>query len=179
MQNDAVDRLARTLAGARTRRGVLRRLISVLGLGVIATHVSDDAAAKKKNRKKPKKNAFGCLNVGKACNGKNSTCCSGICHGKRPKHGEKDKSECKAHGEGSCQPSEDLCLFNTEFPCSGVPGANCYRTTGNASFCAELGFCMDCKKDTDCEPTHGAGAACVVCTTCGGEIDTACFSASV
>ena len=48
----------------------------------------------KKKNKKPKNNAFGCLNVGQACNGKNDKCCSGICDGKKPKKGKKDKSKC-------------------------------------------------------------------------------------
>jgi hypothetical protein len=180
LHSQTFDTLTRSLTGIPIRRDVLRGLAG-LGIGLTTIHSPVRADAKRKNkdrkRNKPKKNEFGCLDVGKKCNGKNQKCCSGICKGKRPKKGKKDKSKCIAHGTGGCQAGQDLCLGD-DIPC-GPPGAFCYRTTGNASFCAELGFCMNCQKDTDCEPTHGPGAACVVCVTCGGDIDTSCFSASV
>ena len=52
--------------------------------------ISDAGARKKhkhKKRNKPDNNAFGCLNVGQHCNGKDDKCCSGICDGKKPKKG--------------------------------------------------------------------------------------------
>src|SRR5687768_235577 len=51
-----------------------------------------DATAKNKRKKKSQKNAFRCLNVGQKCAGKNGKCCSGICNGKKPKKGKKDRS---------------------------------------------------------------------------------------
>jgi hypothetical protein len=51
-------------------------------------------------------------------------------------------------------------------PCG--TGGVCYQTTGQASFCAEFGTCSACKKDADCEASHGPGAACAVCATCPG-----------
>jgi hypothetical protein len=168
------DRLTRMLAGSASRRGLIHGLAIALGLGFTATDFVGSADAKKKKRKKPKKNDFGCLNVGKACNGKDGKCCSGLCKGKRPKKGKKDKSKCVAHDVGSCQADQDSCA-GVEIPCG--EGATCFRTTGQASFCGgeEAGECVVCKKDTDCESDFGGGAACVVCPNCF-ETGTACVS---
>ena len=79
MDTDVFDSLARSLGAASSRR---RALAAALGglvtLGVLPT------GAKKGKTKKPKPNAFGCLNVGQKCRGKDSKCCSGICQGKKP-----------------------------------------------------------------------------------------------
>lgn len=168
------DRLTRRLAYSTSRQGLIHGLSTALGLSLTATHFPGSADAKNKQRKKPKKNEFGCLDVGKACNGKNSKCCSGICKGKRPKKGKKGKSKCIAHNVGSCQADQDSCS-GVEIPCG--TGATCFRTTGKASFCAgeEAGECVVCEKDTDCEAVFGVGAACVVCPNCF-ETGTACAS---
>jgi hypothetical protein len=128
----------------------------------------------KNRRHKPKKNEFGCLNVGKPCNGKNHKCCSGICKGKRPKKGKKDKSKCVAHNVAGCQVGQDGCL-NLDAAC-GIAGL-CYRTTGKAGFCGTSGSCTGCKKDTECEAEHGPGAACVVCPGCPTDPETLCIAA--
>ena len=46
-------------------------------------------------------------------------------------------------------------------------GCFCTLTTGNAGFCAAFsggpaGHCRVCRKDADCEPEFGEGAACIV-----------------
>ena len=102
---------------------------------------------------------------GTACHsdGRNDThCCSGICEGKKPKKGKKDKSRCAAHHTGGCLPGQDSCNSGSEsFPCG--TNAACFQTTGKAGFCsATAGNCFDCTKDTDCE-FFGAGSACVIC----------------
>jgi hypothetical protein len=132
--------------------------------------------AKKNKRKKPKKNEFGCLDVGKKCAGKDSKCCSGLCQGKKPKRGKRDKSKCVGHNAGSCQAGFDVCL-GVSAPCSTE--GFCFQTTGKASFCAGgSGVCTNCQKDTDCEALGaGPGAACVVCASeCPQTGGTVCFA---
>lgn len=170
------DSLTRSLAAYRSRRGAVRGVAAALGL---AATVVPANAAKKKNRKKvtkPRNNEFGCLDVGKKCNGKDSKCCSGLCQGKKPKRGKRDKSKCVGHNAGSCLAGFDVCL-GVIAQCSTE--GFCFQTTGKASFCAGgTGICTDCQKDTDCEALGaGPGAACVVgdseCPQTGG---TVCFA---
>jgi hypothetical protein len=157
MDATGFDRLTRTLAHGLSRRG----LAGALGLVVAA--IPGLAAAKKRRKKKLKKNQFGCVDVGKACRGKDSVCCSGICQGKKPKKGKKDKSTCAAHDVLDCAPGANSCDLG-EIPC-GTNGV-CLQTTGKASFCGtQVGECAVCRKDTDCEAVFGPGAACVVCLT--------------
>jgi hypothetical protein len=163
------------------RRDILRSLAGA-GIGVGATRLPDHAEAKKKRRRKrkfrkAKPNAFGCLDVDKACK-RASQCCSGICKGK------KGRKRCKAHDTGGCQP-ESLCTFFGEegVPCttsSGVPG-QCGTTTGNAGYCVGAGDCFLCAKDADCHAICGPQAACVQCpeecnvgTVCAGPDGVVC-----
>lgn len=176
MDERQFDRWTRMLAAAASRRVALRTLLVgstiAAGLGRLGLN---KAADKKKKRKKLKKNAYGCVNVGGTCRGKDSACCSGICQGKNPKKGEKDTSTCMAHNVLDCPAGANTC--------QGLPvacGTNglCNQTTGQASFCAAGGNCKTCKKDADCAPTHGPGAACAVCAGCPAP-GTVCLSAAV
>ena len=151
---------------------------------------TDDAAAgnrkKRKRRKrrkknknnKPENNAFGCLDVGQACNGNDDNCCSGTCDGNKPKKGKKDKSRCEAHNVNSCDDAFDTCE-GVPATC-GLAGA-CFKTTGNAPFCAGgNGECRPCNRDIDCLiQGFGVGAACVVCNSECALISggTVCFAA--
>lgn len=161
------DRWARTLADATTRRGIVHGLAGT-ALGLAVARLPDrEAAGKTRKRQKPKRNAYGCLDVGKACGGRDRRCCSGICRGKKPKKGERDARRCAAHDVAGCQAGQNVC---------GGPvaqcgtGGTCTRTTGNAGFCGSVGGmidCVACQKDADCdEATFGPGAACVVCDAC-------------
>jgi hypothetical protein len=149
--------------------------------------VNGSALLSAKKRKKLKLNQFGCINVGKPCRGKDSKCCSGICQGKKPKKGEKDKSRCVGHDEGTC--SRGL----RSVPCGGAsntfctnsrgqPGV-CETTTGNAAHCNAVSDCFPCKRDVDCQPICGPKAACIQCglfcphtggTACAGLADGDC-----
>ena len=168
--------------GVRFDRWTRRRVALATG-GVVAALAGaipfvQPAGAKKKRKNKLNRNQFGCVDVGGRCRGKDKNCCSGICQGKKPKKGEKDKSRCVAHHVDGCQTGQDACVGNA-VPC-GTDGI-CVRTTGGAGFCgASSGStCTGCAKDTECEPTHGPGAACVVCTVgCQGAANL-CFSAAV
>jgi hypothetical protein len=153
------------------RRFVLGGLAAALGLG--ATPIPDGVTAKKRKKKRP--NAFGCLNVGQACGGKNGRCCSGICQGKKPKKGKKDTSRCVAHHAGGCTVDRHLCTNPTVAACSAASTtASCFKTTGNAGFCAESEGsdlevnCLPCRRDPDCEEMgFGTGSACVILRTEG------------
>jgi hypothetical protein len=144
-----------------SRRDVLRGLAATgLGLGMGRLHDLVEAK-KKRNRKKPKLNAFGCVDVGGKCRGNSANCCSGICEGKKPKKGKKDKSTCLAHNVLDCPTGLDGCL-ESGVSC-GMDGV-CWQTTGKASFCGTGdGGCFACQKDVDCEPDFGPGAACTLC----------------
>lgn len=192
MDNQLIDRLARRLAAALSRRHVAALLLST-GVAPLL-RFAPVATGKKKKRNKPKKNEFGCLDVGKKCNGKNNKCCSGICNGKRPKKKKKDKSKCAAHDTGACTPERDFCVAGQISASCGTNGL-CVETTGNASFCAsgqgisqELN-CRVCSTDKDCEAQgFPLGSACVIftggtfcfgvsdCAGVNGSTGTACFA---
>jgi hypothetical protein len=157
-----------------------RRLIGQ-ALGVVAGWLGvpnvDAKQRHKRKRRKPKPNAFGCLDVGDACKNADQ-CCSGICQGK------KGKKRCRAHDTGGCQPT-NLCSFFDVEPVScttssGVEGS-CGTTTGNAGYCGGGGDCFPCKKDSDCHEVCGPQAACVQCpeecdvgTVCAGPDGVVC-----
>jgi hypothetical protein len=146
-----------------TRRFVLGGVAAALGLGT--TSLPDGASARRR-KKKLQFNEFGCVNVGGKCRGKDSVCCSGICKGKKPKKGEKDKSRCVAHDEGGCQagPTSAGC-GGTNVLCTTSTGqaGGCITTTGNAGYCGASIDCPSCTKDADCQARCGPQAACVLC----------------
>jgi hypothetical protein len=176
------DFLARSLTDASSRRGVLRGLAAAtLGLAAISLPGEAEGRKKRKKRKKGKRNKkktkganppalqlndFQCVDVGNACRGNSANCCSGICEGKKPREGKKDRSRCIAHNVGICQPEQDICVDDLTANCGGA--GRCFRTTGNASFCGNEGegVCAVCARDADCEADFGPGAACIVCSTC-------------
>jgi hypothetical protein len=182
MNSQRFDDLVRTLPMAR-RRSVLAGLAGGL-LAALPLPPGRDAEAKKKNKKKRKKlkrNEFGCVDVGKACRGKNGNCCSGICDGKKPKPGEKDKSRCQAHDESTCVAGQTIeeCGGDDTVECETTSGRGgvCATTTGKGPYCFFGAACLVCEKDEDCEAVCGAGAACFPCseecrhtggTACGG-----------
>ncbi len=151
-----------------------RTLAGVLGLGAFALPGLAGAGKKRKKRNKRKikikRNGFGCVNVGSVCK-RGGQCCSGICTG------QKGKKRCQSHDTGGCQAGQDDCVAQTSCPENPDPVARCYRTTGNASVCGigTAGACMACTRDVDCEAGFGPGAACVVCASCPGQMDTACM----
>lgn len=140
-----------------------RSAAGVLGLSTLTLSGVVDAKKRKRNKKKPKFNEFGCVNVGGFCTSR-SQCCSGICAGK------KRKRRCQAHDTGGCQAGQDNC--------EGVPirclngtsdGGLCLRTTGEAGYCFGIfnaSACIECRKDADCVEFCGLQAACVVCPSC-------------
>lgn len=172
MDASRFDYLTRSLTDMPSRRGLLRGL-SAAALGLAAIRIPDGVGAKKKRKKKVVRNAFGCVDVGGKCRGKDANCCSGICQGKKPKQGKKDTSTCVAHNEGECQAGQDSCL-ETDVLCGEF--GDCFSTTGKAGFCGADADCVVCQKDADCEPIKGQGAACVVCAVCAGT-GTACVLA--
>ena len=159
MEGTRFDLLARTMAG-RTRRRFLTGLAGTLGLAVV---VESDAEAGKRNKhSKLKRNAYGCVDVGKPCRGNSANCCSGVCNGKKPKKGKKDRSRCVAHNTGACQEGFDACK-GVDVTCG--TGGLCLETTGKASFCGDpdTDVCAACSRDADCEAMLGPGAACIFC----------------
>jgi hypothetical protein len=165
MDGEHFDALARALTGNASRRGILGGGLAALGLGTLRPVVG---TARKKRRRKLQRNAFGCVNVGGKCRGNDDNCCSGICDGKKPKRGEKDRSRCAGHDASTCQAGQDTCA-GTFFPCpnSRSPFARCVITTGNAPYCAGDVFCRSCARDADCPlEEFETGAACIVCAGC-------------
>ena len=167
MDHDHFDAITRSLGAAASRRS-FGRVLAGGGLGALLSSAFGALAVDAKQRKKKlQKNAFGCVDVGKPCAGKNSKCCSGLCQGKKPKQGKRDKSKCVAHNAGICIAEADSCTVG-EVQCNpSNPSCFCTLTTGNAGFCAAFsggpaGHCRVCRKDTDCEAEFGEGAACLV-----------------
>jgi hypothetical protein len=162
--SSAFDAAVRQLATRLSRRG-LWGVASAIALSTTTLRLPAMDAKKRKKAKKLQRNSFGCVDVGKPCRGNSANCCSGICQGKKPKKGEKDKSTCVAHNVGGCLANQDLCLIKEAVSCGASERGVCARTTGNASFCGDFEniACFDCTKDTDCEAEFGTGAACVIC----------------
>jgi hypothetical protein len=171
MPGTVVERLFNVLRNQITRQKLLQILAAGYGLGL--PRGQDSVVARKRKRQKPKPNAFGCLDVGKACVGKSARCCSGICQGKKPKKGKRDRSKCVPHNTGGCQPDQDICRTG-RIEC-GENGF-CFVTTGKAPFCtAGGGECRVCAKDTDCQAEFGPGAACLFCVdSCDDTGSTLC-----
>jgi hypothetical protein len=207
MDADRFDHFARTLTSHASRRVALVGLASGwLAAGSLALR-GPQAEAKKKHKKHkkhhlqdPSLNAFGCVDVGQACAGNDSLCCSGTCDGGKPKKGKRDTSLCAAHHTGGCTLATTYCSAGALISKCGASGADarCQTTTGNASFCANVeNFigsapqCRTCDKDADCEAITGPGSACVVfeggpncdskfaCTRRGSSNGTTCLPPGV
>lgn len=179
MDGTQFDNMTRFLTDASSRRSVLGRISGAAWAAVAVRRPETAEARKKMRKKKPSFNEYGCVDVGKACRGKDAHCCSGICQGKKPKKGKKDKSRCVAHNVLNCQAGQDQCA-GIPAQCGSSPMGLCYRTTGNASYCGVAGGCLECQTDADCVAQGGFGqdAACVVCPDCPGDLTTACFAAA-
>lgn len=172
MDDTRLDDLARSLSGSRSRRAALVALLGGVGVLPSLAGVAESKKSTKKTRKKPLRlNGFGCVNVGGQCRGNSANCCSGICSGKKPRKGARDKSTCLAHDQSTCQPGQVApgCSSLAD-PLPGVactssagkPG-DCNTTTGNAGYCRGGGLCVACKRDADCVSTCGPQAACITC----------------
>lgn len=167
------DAVTRSLASRPSRRTIL------VGLAALATTAlrlpSTAVAGKRKNRRgnKLQRNSFGCVDVGLRCRGNSANCCSGICQGKKPKRGKRDRSRCVAHDGGSCPQEPDACVEPGQI-CG--PLGVCGLTTGKACFCAAIsGLCAVCQKDADCVALGwGANAACIVTEGCPETGGTFC-----
>lgn len=192
MDASRFDTFVRTLTDQSSRRHLLRGCAGA-ALGLTGAGLAEVVSAKKK--RKPKLNAFGCLDIGQPCGGNGDRCCSGICEGKRPKQGKKDTSRCAAHNVGGCTPAKSYCAVGLPASKCGPAGADarCLATTGNAGFCAQFETfsadnCVACTQDADCERLgFGTGSACVIvdgglapcgetrsCKTNGSVSGTAC-----
>lgn len=155
MDHGRFDQITRFVAKSLSRR----TLAGALGLAPLG--LASVARGKKKNKKKAKKNEFGCVDVGKFC--KNAgQCCSGICEGK------KDKKKCQAHNESTCVNGQsEVGCGGTTVQCKTPSGddGQCNTTTGKAGYCTADGNCFACRKDADCIAQCGANAACIRCPT--------------
>jgi hypothetical protein len=184
MNPDRFDHLARWL-GTRSSRRHLIVAIAGSALGVAATRATLVEARKGKRKrkhkaKKPRPNAFGCLEVGDACKTADQ-CCSGICAGK------KGKKQCRAHDTGPCdQGTPGLCesVSVTQTRCDNNANCFCIRTTADSHICGTTlapSECVDCKKDADCAAMGfppGTACASVAEGNCAGlcETGTACIA---
>jgi hypothetical protein len=169
------DRAVRSLESGVQRRRVLGTFLTAsLAAPLFGFATSSGVDARRRKRKKIKRNSFGCVNVGQKCYGKSEVCCSGICDGTGK------NSKCAGHDALGCSIAPDTCSESVTCGSNG----HCFGTTGNAPFCGKqfTCFCKTCSKDTDCEATHGAGAACVECLddckSVGVSSGTACVPAA-
>src|SRR5215212_6411401 len=167
MQKHQVAALTLTMNRVPSRRDIVRGLVGAgFGFGSLRQMETGEASKKKKTKTKP--NVFGCLNLGQPCAGNSARCCSGICHGRKPRKGKKDTSKCAVHNTGICAAGSDLCTSGLHHACHpSNPNCTCTLTTGNAGFCADFTSasgqevaCRVCTRDTDCQAEFGAGAAC-------------------
>jgi hypothetical protein len=177
MDETHFDRLTRAIGAGASRRGLLGCL-GGLGFGLSALRFPGVLEAKKKHRKHTKAlltNDYGCVDVGKPCRGNDANCCSGICEGKKPKKGKKDKSRCFGHGAGSCQVGQGICVGGGAASSCG-PINVCLQTTGKACYCASInGACAFCQRDPDCVALGwGPNAACVPSEGCPNTGGTYC-----
>ncbi len=149
------DRLTRLLASRLARRTMVA---AALGYPLLAANRRGAVAGP------------GCKNLGKKC--LNAVdCCSNLCKGK------KGKKRCRAHDTGGCMEGINVCGLGIAglalaTPCTTSSGQTgfCLVTTGNAPYCAALGFgCDACTRDRDCLATVGPGSACIVCVGCRGD----------
>jgi hypothetical protein len=183
MDANRFDRVTRLLSGATARRRLLAGLALSPLAGLVA-RLADDAEARKKHTKRGKQphlNAFGCLDVGQPCAGVDGTCCSGVCQGKKPKKGKRDRSRCVAHDASTCLAGRqsDSCGGSVDDECitsTGAANGVCNTTTGNAGYCYASTACFACATDAECRLVCGARAACLTCTACVGTGGTMCAS---
>ena len=164
-----LDTLAKALfVGMSRRQALVPGLVGIV-LGLSGLRPAAATAAKRRTRRRPlTRNAYGCVNVGKPCRGKDNACCSGICEGEKPKKGKKDKSRCVAHDTSGCPPGQSSCEPGVPDSCTTSVGdaGLCETTTGKAGYCSGELNCRRCRRDWDCQGEFGVLAACVVCATC-------------
>lgn len=180
MDSRRFDSLARTVGRRRSRRSAFQALAAAaLTAASVRVGLSEDpvVAAEVTTERH-----FGCLNVGQACNGDDSRCCSGRCEGRPAKRGKRgkngrrrrnreDRSLCVAHDEAECTAGQDTCVDGLAIACGFRGRGACFQTTGNAGFCGRIEGakppalrCEVCTKDDDCVALgYGGDSACVVC----------------
>jgi hypothetical protein len=178
------DALTQSLGTGASRRELLGAVLAAVGLEALGPIDAAAKNGKKKRKKGPTRNIFGCLDIGQKCRGKDSKCCSGICQGKKPKKGKRDRSRCVGHDESTCLPGQQFlaCSGTTGVSCTtsaGLEDGQCITTTGKAAYCFYEAGCFPCKRDPDCHAVCGPRSACVPCRgSCLALGGTACVSAS-
>lgn len=180
MAGERVDRLARSIAAVRSRRGLIGGAIGMAAL--LGTRP-----------------ALACKRVGRKCD-KNKECCAGArCKGdSRDKKGRcRCKSGfticntacCPATQEciagvcvtplGGCPPGADFCTDTVVTTCGGSPTCICSRSTEGATLCGDTetpnAVCGQCASSADCA-SFGPGAFCVrtVLPCCGPDAQNTC-----
>ena len=178
MDSNRFDSLAVTVGRRRSRRGAIQALgAAALAAASVRLGLSEEPAVAAQVEDE---RHFGCLNVGQACNGDDSKCCSGRCEGRPGRRGRRrngrrrdrtDRSRCVAHNEDICTAGQDTCATGLAVACGFRNRGACFQTTGNAGFCGRIegasppSFrCEVCSKDDDCVALgYGNESACVVC----------------
>jgi hypothetical protein len=181
MDNRRFDAWTKAFTADQTNRRTTLLGTTSAALGLLIARFPDSADAKKRKKKRKKKlvlNEFGCVDVGGKCRGNDGNCCSGVCQGKKPKKGKKDKSACVAHNTGGCTLERNVCVTGDgeESACGQQRFTVCTETTGSDAFCANIDTaeCRICNTDADCEAQgFPIGSACIIVTggECVGESD--------
>ena len=164
------DRLARSLTGLSSRRRVLGGVTgAAVALASLRLRDIADARNRRPRKKAPNLGMFGCQKIGGRCSGKNAYCCSGLCAGKTPKSGEKDKSHCVARNTSvECGPNHDHCDATVGCMTSAGNAGECAFTTGRGGYCFDIDRPdLPCRRDPECQQVLGTSAACVWCQSTG------------
>lgn len=125
MDSHRFDRLVRSLALPRSRRGIMLALVG----GIVATTGAETAQARRRK----------CRAIGNRCRD-NQDCCSGKCKGTRR------NSRCAGHDSGGCRAGNTACRTPPETRTTSLGEVGgCLTTTGDGGYC-----CDNCSVGTAC-----------------------------
>ena len=164
MDGTILDRLARTVARAGTRRAALGALLAGTALGPGRWHYA--AAQPISCALKAK---------GEPC-GTDAACCSGRCKRNRVCRQADHQGLCSVAQNHCAGIGSDACGINSsDFECL------CYVTAQGRSFCGDSGSSAgscDCTSNKQCVRRHGLGFKCIQNEGCGGcSTNKACIPA--
>jgi hypothetical protein len=163
MDERRFDRWTRTMAGAASRRGVVRGAAVAVVAAIVHRAAGADAAA-----------LSTCATNGEPCDPANpGGCCSGAC----AKSG--GRRRCKpARGALGCTVEHNGCIEGMGGSCPGNRKGGCIVRDSGKPYCALSASCFPCAIDADCDQAFKTkGGVCVTnCPICQAEhLTSACM----